>query len=623
MAIVSEPHSNLPAHARDVHSFSNPSQVRVTHLDLDLSVNFDHKTLSGAVILDIERIDANAPLKLDTHSLNIKAVLVDDGNGQFGPASFHMAPPSEEESQRIFGQALTVELPPKTRRVKIEYETSPGALALQWLSPAQTSGKLHPFFYSQGYAIYTRSWVPCQDSPLVRFTYDARIQVPPELRAVMSASNQLQRSATGRYEFHMPQPLPSYLMALAVGDLEFQATGPRTGVFSEPSLLTAAAWEFADAEAMVQAAEGFLGAYQWDRFDILVMPPSFPYGGMENPRLTFVNGAAVMDGKRSNVNVIAHELAHSWAGNLVGNATFNGDFWLNEGITTYVERLIQKALYGEDAAQMSAALRYLGLREFVDKLGHDHPDTRLAVNGEGRDPDDLTTLIPYEKGYLFLLHIESVVGLEPLLRFLKNYFSRFAFQNMTTDRFLGLLRAEFVQRDAEVERALNIQEWVYSPGLPATAPQIESRLVHAVNAAIEEFSRTSDAADVKNMDSSGWIPNQYAYFIQTLPTTLTSAQMVALDERFHFTDSTNVEILYRWLLRAIQSNYGPGLERLEPFLTQVGRGLYVKPLYEALAQTPEGLVRGLRALTKAQPLYHAAVAASCAKHLGLDSAQNL
>ncbi|MEM7559822.1 MAG: M1 family aminopeptidase/hydrolase, partial [Planctomycetota bacterium] len=352
------------------HSCARPDQVAVKHLHLDLSVNFEEKRLAGAATLTIERRDKAAKeLRLDTRGLDIEAVTCGDAELDWALG--------EDDAQ--LGKALTITLPKEdsasSNRIKIEYATRPSAEALQWLTPEQTTDKKHPFLFTQSQAILARTWVPCQDTPAVRITYSAKIGVPPELMAVMSASNPQEKNASGVYEFKMEQPIPSYLLALAVGDLQFRSLGPRSGVYCEPSVLKRAEWELADTERMIEAAEKLYGKYRWDRYDVIFLPSSFPFGGMENPRLTFAT-PTILAGDRSLVALIAHELAHSWSGNLVTNSTWN-DFWLNEGFTVYFEQRIMEAIFGRQYSEMLARLTLDGLLAEIKEL--DERDTWLKL----------------------------------------------------------------------------------------------------------------------------------------------------------------------------------------------------------------------------------------------------
>lgn len=536
----------------DPHSYANPQESRVRHVELDLAVSFAERKLKGAVTLELE--PAGRRLVLDTRDLTIRRVNGRTDNFRAGARD------------AILGAPLEIRLEPGERSVLIEYETSPEASGLQWLEPAQTAGKRHPFLYSQSQAIHARSWIPLQDTPGVRATFSARIHAPAPLNALMAA----RRVRDGH--FHMPLPVPSYLMALAVGDVGFHALGARCGVWAEPAVLDAAAREFADVGKMVEAAESLYGPYRWGRYDLLVLPPSFPFGGMENPCLTFAT-PTVIAGDRSLVALISHELAHSWSGNLVTNATWN-DFWLNEGFTTYIERRIQEALYGRARSEMEMAVEVGELEEELRWLPT--ADQKLVLDLKGRDPDDGMTQVPYVKGALLLRHLEEKHGREKWDAWLRGYFERFAFQSITTADFVEELRRGFPGED--------VSAWLYEPGLPKHAPRPQY-----------EFGAEP---------RKDWTTQEWLHWLRAMPETLPGAKMAELDRQWGFTKTGNSEIAAQWLLMAVRGGYEPAYARLEEFLIQVGRRKFVKPLYAELAKTPEGLRRARRIYEKARPGYH-------------------
>jgi leukotriene-A4 hydrolase len=539
----------------DVHSYSRPDQVCVRHIDLDLDVRFESKMLEGYATLQFER-RSSGELILDTRDLAIHSVE--------HAAGFELG-----AADPVLGAPLRIRLGAEPS-VRIRYSTSPTASGLQWLEPAQTAGKRHPFLFTQSQAIHARSWIPCQDTPGVRATYSAQIRTPASLRVVMGAA------MLGEGRFRMEQPIPSYLIALAAGDLESRSLGPRSAVYAEPSVVDAAAREFADTEAMIRAVEDLYGPYRWGRYDLLVLPPSFPFGGMENPRLTFAT-PTVIAGDRSLVSLIAHELAHSWSGNLVTNATWS-DFWLNEGFTVYVERRVLEKLYGPQREAMEAVL---GRRELDREMaGLPEQDRVLHIDLRGRDPDYGCTLVPYEKGALMLRTIERAVGRERFDVFLRSYFDHFAFRSITTGEFL-----EYIGR--ELPNPVPLDEWIFQPGIPAGAAEPHSDVFAQIEAGWPE-------------DTAAWTTHEWLHFLRTLR----EPDLVRLDREFHLTDSGNSEIQAQWLLMAIRAGYTPALGRLEAFLCSVGRRKFLKPLYTELMKTEEGEGRARGIYAKARAGYH-------------------
>jgi leukotriene-A4 hydrolase len=552
--------------------------------------------LSGTATLDLDAAPRSAHVALDTRDLEIEAVT--DAAG--APLQWRLG-----AADPILGRALRVDLPADRRRIVIRYRTSPGAAALQWLTPEQTAAKRHPYLFSQGQAILTRTWIPTQDSPGIRQSYDARIVVPAELRAVMSAEALTpdgEPAGGGRaFRFRLTQPIPPYLIALAVGDLAFRPLGPRTGVWTEPSMLERSASELADVERMVAAAEGLYGPYRWGRYDLLVLPPSFPFGGMENPRLTFAT-PTILAGDRSLVSLVAHELAHSWSGNLVTNATWN-DFWLNEGFTTYFENRIMEALYGPERAAMLANLGWQELQQAIaDAGGPTGADTRLHLDLSGRDPDEGTTNIAYEKGVTFLRTIERAVGRPAWDAYLRAYFDRHAFQPMTTAGFLDDLRANLVRGDAGLEQRLQLDRWAYEVGVPDNAVVVPSDAFTRVEAQAAAFGGGAAASTLR---TEGWTTQEWQHFLGKLPEQLAAPRLDELDRTFGLSRKGNSEILFAWLQIVVRNRYQPGVPALEHFLTSQGRRKFVRPLYAALMQQGEwGQVLARRIYAVARPGYH-------------------
>jgi leukotriene-A4 hydrolase len=577
---------------KDPHSFASPADVVVKHLNLDVSVDFDKKQIAGKATLQIDNQTAARELRLDTRDLTIQKVTLDKNEAA---AKFTLG-----EEEKFLGRALVVDLAPETREVTVYYATSPQAGALQWLKPAQTAGKKRPFLFTQSQAILARTWVPCQDTPGVRMTYHAKVKVPKDLLAVMSATNNSQLNPEGLYEFDMPQAVPSYLLALAVGDIAFRPLGTRSGVYAEPSVVEKAAYEFAEIEKMIGAAEALYGPYRWQRYDVIVLPPSFPFGGMENPRLTFAT-PTVLAGDRSLVSLIAHELAHSWSGNLVTNATWN-DFWLNEGFTNYFENRIMEAINGRNYSEMLAQLGLQGLQDEVTAISKEHPeDTRLRLELTGRDPDDGMTNIAYDKGFMFLRMIEETVGREKWDAFLRKYFDTFAFQSLTTTNFVQYLRDNLIKGDKTLEDKLKIEQWIYQPGLPDNLPKIQATEFAKVE---EQVKAWQSGTPAKNLPTAGWTTQHWLYFLSKLPDSMTREQMSDLDAAFGFTKTGNSEILSAWLMRAIANKYDVAHPALENFLTSQGRRKFLKPLYTELAKTTEGKEMARRIYKKARPAYH-------------------
>ena len=573
----------------------------MSHVALDLRVEFTQRRLIGRATLTLDRAPGSSAVVLDTSHLDIQSV--------YGPAGLSL-PFSFGDDDPVLGRALRIDLPAGVDRIAIDYSTRPEAAALQWLTPGQTAGRRHPFLFSQGQAILTRTWIPTQDSPAVRQTYSARVVVPRGLRAVMSAEalsgDGVEVRGGVAFEFRLRHPVPPYLMALAVGELAFRSLGPRSGVYAEPATIDPAAFEFADVERMIDAAESLLGPYLWGRYDVLVLPPSFPFGGMENPLVTFAT-PTILAGDRSLVSLIAHELAHSWSGNLVTNATWS-DFWLNEGFTTYVERRIMEALYGRAHADMIAVLARRELHEEIERLGGwSSRDTILHVDLSGRDPDEGSTRIPYEKGAALLTVLERAFGRDRFDAFLRSYFEHFAFRSIDTATFLDYARRQLLSGAGAVDehgRAVDeilLRTWIFDPGLPDTAVTPHSELLDRV---ADEARRFGNGTPAARLEVRSWTTQEWLHFVGSLPARLSSAQLEDLDQTFGFSTRRNSEVLFAWLRIAIAHRYEPAIPAVERFLTGQGRRKFLRPLYEDLMTTEWGAAEARRIYVKARPGYH-------------------
>jgi leukotriene-A4 hydrolase len=584
----------------DPHSLANPEEVRPTHVALDLTVDFASKRLEGTAVLDLTYAEGAPPatLALDSRDLDVTKV-TDVATGHDLAFSFGAPVP-------FLGRRLEVALGgERPQAVRIAYRTGSGATALQWLEPQQTTSGRRPFMYTQSESIHARSWIPCADSPAVRLTYDATIHVPPGTVAVMGAEHVEDDPSRGLFRFHMPESIPPYLMALAAGEITFRAVGPRTGVYAEPAVVERAAREFSDMEKMLDAAVALDGPYVWGRWDILVLPPSFPYGGMENPRLTFAT-PTILAGDKSLVNVVVHELAHSWSGNLVTNATW-GDFWLNEGLTNYGERRIAETLYGKDFADTEWLLALRALRRVVADPKTPPGDTRLAVDLAGRDPDDgPPATIPYDKGAAFMQVLEEQVGRDRLDAFMRDYFAGSSFASMTTARFLEAVKTRLFEGDPQAWVRAGVDEWVHGTGLPSNVIEPRSRQFDTAQAAASRFAKDGSLDDV----GSAWTTAEWQVFLTGLPHPLTAARMKAVDDRFHLSMSGNAEIRFAWLQHVAWSAYAPDYPALEDFLTHVGRQKFLRPIYAALMEKPETRDLAKSLYARARPHYHPIAAAT-------------
>jgi len=554
----------------DQHSFARPNEARITHLNWNARIDFDARTISGTATYDIETAADAQRIVFDTHELTIENVTVD---GQ--PSEFSLG-----DAQPFLGRPLSVPIGADVQKVAIQYTSDPGADALLWV---EAQGDKAPFLFTQSQAILARTWIPVQDSPGIRFSYDADVEVPAGLMALMSAENPTAMNPDGRYSFKMEQPIPAYLLALAAGQVEYRDVGERCAVYAVPELIDAAAYEFGEMEQLLLAAEELYGTYAWDRYDLLILPAAFPFGGMENPRLTFAT-PTIIAGDRSLVALVAHELAHSWSGNLVTNATWD-DFWLNEGFTVYFEQRIMEAVYGRETSEMLATLSYQGLVDEVDAISDLNPDdTHLKLHLAGRNPDDGMTAIAYDKGYFFLRLMVETVGRERFDGWLKNYFEAYAFKGMDTERFVDYLNSTLLA-DEQDKAAVRIEDWIYGPGLPDNCPAVSSPRIEKVDATLTAWEAGTLATD--ELPWEDWIYQERYRFLSNLADNTTAERMAELDAAWGIGATGNNEVLFAWMEQAVRSHYSPTYPRMEQFLIEVGRRKFLTPLYRAMKETDQ------------------------------------
>jgi len=604
------PVTTMPA-GPDPHSVARPAEVRVWHFGLDVDVDFAARTLAGTITLAVQRDDPRAPLRLDTRALLIERVEVATAPAPLRredvvlagfDAPWRAATWQLGAVDRHLGAGLQVELEPGVDLVRITYRTSPEASGLQWLTPEQTGDHAAPFLYSQSQAIHARSWFPCQDSPGIRASYDAQVRAPAPTVPLMAADPIPARDPNAK-AFAMRQPIPAYLVALAVGRVEFRALGERTGVWAEPSMLDRAAHEFADIERMLGAIEALYGPYRWGRYDVLVLPPAFPFGGMENPKLTFAT-PTIIAGDRSLVSLVAHELAHSWSGNLVTNATW-ADLWLNEGFTVYIERRIIEALFGRERADMDAVLGRQDLDEAFAELGAD--DQRLRLSLDGRDPDEGLSDVAYEKGALLLRALEEAYGREAFDPFLLAWFEGHAFGSVTTVEFEAFAAEHLPAAPLPGRASVDLRAWLDAPGVPASAPVPRAKAFDAIDAVVPAF--VAGELTAAALPSAAWTPQQWLHFLRALPEHTPQERLVALDAAFGLTRSGNAEILAQWLELAIRQGYRGSDAALESFLLGIGRRKFLMPLYRALLTAARG-DEARKIFARARPGYHPITQAS-------------
>ncbi len=569
----------------DPTSYADLSQGRIQHIDFHIQTDFDTRTLGiqATYQLDAPR---RGPLFLDTYKIDLQKAHV---NGR--ALKWEFEPQDESLGARLHLKGLDGDA-----SFTLEFRTSPDATALQWLNAAQTLGGEHPFLYSQCQNIHARSVFPCQDTPSVRFTFSAEVEVPKGLIAVVAAEQVKgqESSEASVFKFKMPQPIPSYLFALGVGHLVFRKLGPRTGIYAEPQIIEAAAWEFAENESRMNEAEKLLGPYLWGRYDLLVLPPSFPFGGMENPRLTFLTPTAIL-GTRGQTSLITHELAHAWTGNLVTNATWQ-DFWLNEGWTTYAETRISEVLEGKEATDLSAVFHAREIMETMGRIGMDSPQTCLK-RADSADSDSGAFGIPYHKGCFFLQECERVVGRKRFDAFIQKYMKRFKFQSITTEMFLDFMKAEL----PEVFEKVEVRQWVYEPGMPAGWRQPQSHLYEDVQAVLQAYQRGTrpTRTQVEN-----WRGDQVKSFLQGLPASIPVNDCPYFEKILNLEKWNDAAYFSFFYAACIASGYRQILPRVEAYAEKIGRMLYILPIFRALIQTEWSRAHARPLFERVKPRHH-------------------
>jgi aminopeptidase N len=592
------------AHALDPLSYARYDQVTTRAVHMDLKADFARRSLSGYAELSLDWIDKSArSLDLDTRALVVAKVQAQQDDGSWAPVAFKLGKPDADK-----GQALHIALKKQPQKVRIHYRTTPASTALQWLKPVQTMSGKRPYMFSQSQTINARSWVPLQDTPAVRFTYSARIAAPEGLRVVMSADNDPAATGKDGWRFDMPQRVPAYLLAIAIGEIDARGLGPRTGVYAEPKRIDAAAWELADTEKMVAAAESLYGPYRWGRYDMLVLPPSFPIGGMENPRLTFLTPTMIA-GDRSLVDLIAHELAHSWSGNLVTNASWK-HWWLNEGFTTYVTTRILEAIYGEEEATMNLQLEQ---EEAVASLAAIAPAKQALLT---KDADTSSAHytdegLAYPKGAWLLRTLEQRAGRAVFDPFLRGWFDQHAFQSVTTEQFVAYLRKHLLEAHPKVMSDAELDEWLHGSGIPASA-------VHAVSKRLAQLDATRNAwlkgeITTAQLNTKAWTATEWMKFLNDVDEKATLAQLRELDQAFGLGKSANNEVAFRFYRAAIHAGYTDIRAPLNDFLMSVGRQKFVVPLYSALKARGQDKAWAAAVYKKARERYHPATQASVDK----------
>ncbi|XP_065066846.1 leukotriene A-4 hydrolase-like [Rhopilema esculentum] len=608
----------------DPCSLSNPESFLCKHISWQIDVDFPGKVLRCTANLKVECVKTGSDtLILDTNGFIIHNVCLEET----GKDLLYII----ENETEPFGKPLEIKIPEDCRKtpglifhVKIVYETTSESSAIDWLEPEQTSGKQHPFLFTQCQAIHARSIIPCQDTPAVKFTYDAEVTVPSELTALMSAikdCNEIIENDSRKCRFHQKTAIPSYLLALVAGSLEGRDVGPRSKVWAEKDLIEKCAYEFAELESMVCAAESICGPYVWGRYDLLVLPPSFPYGGMENPCLTFVT-PTLLAGDRSLTGVAAHEIAHSWTGNLVTNKTWE-HFWLNEGFTRFVESKIIGKLRGEKSRNLQAIGGWKALIDSIDKFGANNPLTALVPDLEGIDPDEAFSSVPYEKGFAFLYYLEHLSGGPDVFNeFLRSYIDHFKYQSITTDEFQSYLFSFFKSKGKDdLFSGVDWKLWFHNPGMPPldVSKLYDTTAIDRCNELANRWLQTKTFEEFSSDDLQEFCSNQIIEFLSKLllEENISKETLKAMNSKYNLTSLENNEIKFRWLRLCVRAELEEMYPQVVKFITQQGRMKYIRPIYSEMykKETSRGLA--IETFQDNMSRYHTIAATMVAKDLHL------
>ncbi|KAF0692479.1 Aste57867_16449 [Aphanomyces stellatus] len=610
----------MPAAAvTDKHSLANIAVIKSTAIDLQLTADFDRHVFHGYVDITATVIGAGATeFVLDTRALYIQKATID---GE------HVLTTQKEDE--VFGTALHLPLPAAARAVgtsftaRIYYETTPDSTAIQWLPKEQTADKTHPYLFTQSEAIHARALLPCQDAPSVTTVYKAAITVPTWATCLMSAVASADPQATAAkttFFYEQNVAVPSYLIAIVVGRLESREIGPRSRVWSEPSQVDAVAYEFAQTEDFLKNAEQIMGQeYVWGRYDLVSLPPSFPFGGMENPCLTFATPTLIA-GDRSLADVIAHEIAHSWTGNLITNQTWE-HFWLNEGWTMWLQRKIMAKIYTDLHFDFDSIIGWNALQHSIDAYGADHEFTKLVPTLDGCDPDDSFSSVPYEKGFNLLYYLSKLVGDDAFEVFAKAYVQQFKYKTVTSDEFKAFFLGHFQSTKATELATIDWHAWFYAPGMPKR-PAFDTTISAASEALATRWSTGAGPFDAKDVD--GWTSSQYVVMLERLLEIcvernhfLDAAALTHLGDVYKLTHTKNSEVRMRFQTLCVRAEHAAILPQVEAFLKEQGRMKYVRPLYRDLYKSKFGADAARRIFGQTKDNYHPIARKMIAKDLDL------
>ena len=595
---------------KELNTFSNYDIISQTNINVHFIVDFDNKKVDGEVTISFKALEDGEVIILDTKSLIIKSIKDNTGN----ELDFKLDNYYRLESHGVPLKIYKEYSKDDTFDITIEYSTTKDCMAIDWLEPEQTSGGKYPFMYSQCQSILCREMLPIQDTPAVKMPVQISITVPEELIGLAAGLfvEEINNGNNKTFIYALDIPIPSYLIAIAAGDIGSQNVSERCTIYAEKTVVEKAAWEFSDTEKFLKIAENYIGEYVWEQYNILVLPPSFPFGGMENPTLTFLTPSLIA-GDKSLVSVVAHEISHSWTGNLVTNENWP-DFWLNEGFTMFIERKILSSHKDKDMAKLDAMVGLSNLKADIIAFGESKSFSSLEPNLLGRNPDDAFNKVPYEKGFNLLYYLENKVNNDDIFqKFMRSYIDKFkkgVVKYMDFRTFFETFIKNNVKDWEKILNDIDWDTWVFAPGFPPVENDFSNKYADEVDQAVKDFyeNKLGDDFVKKFKDWFTLLKQNFLNKIKESDIELSETQLEFLNEKLELIQGKyNVEVSCSYYLTVL---YHGTLstkfeESLVDFLGKHGRINYIRPLFSALARRNKELA--IKTLDKYRNFYHSII----------------
>ena len=598
--------------AKDISTFSNFEQIRQTNLEINFNIDFKQKLVNGLVKIYFQALKDGEVIVLDTKALKINSV-IDSDTGE--DLEYILDTQYELESLGVPLKIYREYNKDDFITLLISFTTTEQGTSIQWLTPEQTSGKKYPYMFTQGESIINRELFPTQDTPSVKTPVTVGITVEKPLYAVESGLYQkkIDNGDTTTFFYYQKVPIPSYLIAIAAGAIEQRVITDRIKVYGEKEIVDKAAGEFEDIENLIQAAESYLFPYEWGEYNILVMPPSFPYGAMENPTLTF-SMPSIISGDKSLVSLLSHEISHSWCGNLVTNKDWS-NFWLNEGFDVFMETKIQEILGGKELAKLHGLTYKYLLSDTINSVGASRSFSSLHPYLVGRHPDDAFNVIPYLKGFIFLYYLEGLVNIKEnndiFRKILRNYFTKFKYQSITYEDFKELFIAkvkEELPEEAEgILSQIEWEKWIEAPGYPPIDVDFSNEYDKTVKEKIELFYQNKLEEDFVEIFKN-WHMDVKQSFLSTIYISdkiLDEVQYNYLTNVLDLKEGYNSHLRYEYYLIILtKSNILEDKikQDLIEYLGTIGRINYLRDLYPAFYKKDKDAA--LETFEKYKNFYH-------------------